>query len=118
MAEVERKLPEFDDVEGQVAACVGALSSALLTACEVPLGVLQPHVRALSEQMVAYGWRQTDLLDEDAVRAPAWVTAGVVDETQPVPVEPDLHDPDPEELARVDVAPKIPARIPRSALAG
>jgi hypothetical protein len=49
---VARKIPDADDVDGQVMACVGALSGALLTATDQPLGLLQPHVRALSEQMV------------------------------------------------------------------
>lgn len=115
---VARKIPDADDVDGQVMACVGALSGALLTATDQPLGLLQPHVRALSEQMVAYGWRQTDMVDESSIRAPAWITDGVKQDAEPIPDRVDHFDPDPDVVAIAGESPGVPDHIGRKDLIG
>lgn len=113
---IPKKVPGNDDIEGQQKAVAGALASALLTATEMPLHVLQPVVADLASQMVALGIRQTEHVDPAAVHAPAWITDGVRQEAIKVPEPPQHTDADPF-LARVAEAPKQPSRIPKKARA-
>lgn len=107
---VPKKVPDFADIEGQTKALVGALSSALLTATEVPLTAFQPIVGALSEQLVALGIRQTEHVDPAAIHAPAWITDGVKEQSVKLPDPPQHTEAEPV-VARTAVAPAPPARI-------
>jgi hypothetical protein len=114
---IPKKVPPFDDVEAQTKAIGGALASALLTATEMPLHVLQPVVGDLAAQLVALGVRQTKHVDPEAIHAPAWITDGVRQKSVKLPDPP----PPPEEaqpvVARTDEAPKPPKRIAKHARA-
>jgi len=45
---VPKKIPDLDDIDAQTKALVGALASALLTATEMPISMLQPVVADLA----------------------------------------------------------------------
>jgi len=107
---IPKKVPEVDDIDGQTKALGGALSSALLTATEMPLHVLAPVVADLASQMVALGIRQTEHVDPDAVHAPAWITDGVKEQSVKLPDPPKHTDAEPA-VARTAIAPEAPARI-------
>lgn len=113
---IPKKVPPLEDTDAQIAAVGGALASALLTATDVPLHVLQPWVAKLSAQMVAYGIRQTEHHDPDAVYAPAWVTDGVRQESVVLPEQP-AHTEDEPVVVRTAEAPACPSRIKASARA-
>lgn len=113
---VPKKIPAADDIEAQTKAVAGALASALLTATEVPLHMLQPWVADLSAQLVALGIRQTELVDPEAIHAPAWITDGVRQEAIKIPEPPQHTDADPF-TAQTATAPKCPKRIPQAARA-
>ncbi len=113
---VPKKIPAADDIEGQTIALVGALSSALLTATEMPLHMLQPVVRDLAEQLVALGIRQTDLVDPDAIHAPAWITDGVRQESIKLPDPPQHTEAEPV-VERTATAPACPKRVAKAARA-
>lgn len=113
---VPKKIPAVDDVEGQTMALVGALSSALLTATEFPVHVLQPVARPLAEQLVALGIRQTEHIDPDAIHAPAWITDGVKQQSIKVP-DPPQHTEGEPHVERTAVAPACPKRIAKAARA-
>lgn len=113
---IPKKVPAIDDMEGQTTAIVGALSSALLTATEMPLHVLQPVVADLASQLVALGIRQTEHVDPAAVHAPAWITDGVKQEAIKLP-DPPQHTEGEPVVARAAVAPKCPKRIAKAARA-
>lgn len=113
---VPKKIPAVDDIEGQEKAIVGALSSALLTATEMPVHVLQPFVADLSSQLVALGIRQTEHIDPEALHAPAWITDGVKQQSIKVPDPPQHTDGEPH-VERTAVAPKCPKRIAKAARA-
>jgi hypothetical protein len=107
---VPKKVPAVDDVDGQTKAVGGALASALLTATEMPLHMLQPVVGDLAAQLVALGIRQTEHVDLEAVHAPAWITDGVRQESIKLP-DPPKHTEAPPVVARTDEAPQPPKRI-------
>lgn len=113
---IPKKVPDCDDIEGQKTAVAGALASALLTATEMPLHVLQPVIVDLASQLVALGIRQTEHVDPEAVHAPAWITDGVRQEAVKVPEPPQHTEADPF-VARVTEAPAQPSRIPKKARA-
>jgi hypothetical protein len=113
---VPKKIPAADDIDAQTKAVGGALASALLTATEIPITVLQPVVADLSAQLVALGIRQTEHFDPDAVHAPAWITDGVRQESIKVPEQPKHTEAEPF-VARVAQAPPPPKRIPTRARA-
>lgn len=113
---VPKKIPAVDDIEGQTIALVGALSSALLTATEMPLHMLQPVVRNLAEQMVALGVRQTEHIDPQALHAPAWITDGVKQQSIKLPDPPQHTEAEPV-VVRTATAPKCPKRIAKAARA-
>lgn len=113
---VPKKVPKADDIEGQTLALVGALSSALLTATEMPLTMLQPVVRDLAEQLVALGVRQTRHVDAKAVHAPAWITDGVKQESMRIP-DPPQHTAEEPVVAMTAEAPPPPKKIPKHARA-
>lgn len=113
---VPKKIPAVDDIEGQEKALVGALSSALLTATEMPIHVLQPVAADLASQLVALGIRQTEHIDPDAVYAPAWITDGVKQQSIKVP-DPPQHTEGEPHVERTAVAPKCPKRIAKAARA-
>lgn len=113
---VPKKIPAVDDVEGQTMALVGALSSALLTATEFPIHVLQPDARALAEQLHALGIRQTEHIDPEAIHAPAWITDGVKQQSIKVP-DPPQHTEGEPHVERTTVAPACPKRIAKAARA-
>lgn len=115
-AVVPKKVPALEDTIGQTQAIGGALASALLTATEMPLHMLQPVVADLAAQLVALGVRQTDLIDPAAVHAPAWVTDGVRQDSIKLPDPPQHTDAEPF-LALTAEAPATPKRIPKSARA-
>lgn len=110
------KVPALDDTEGQIAAIMGALSSAMLTATEVPAMSLAPMMQPIAEQMHAYGVRQTENIAADAVHAPSWLREGVKAQSQPVPERPNMHAPQREVVCAVE-APPIPKKIPKAARA-
>lgn len=107
---VPKKIPAVDDIDGQTKAIGGALASALLTATEMPLHMLQPVVGDLAAQLVALGIRQTEHVDPAAIHAPAWITDGIRQESVKLPDPPQHTDGEPF-VARTDVAPEIPAWI-------
>lgn len=113
---VPKKIPAVDDVEGQTQALVGALSSALLTATEMPIHILQPVAADLAAQMVALGIRQTEHIDPQALHAPAWITDGVKQQSIKVP-EPPQHTEGEPVVVRTATAPKCPKRIAKAARA-
>lgn len=110
---IPKKVPALDDIDGQTQAIGGALASALLTATEMPLHMLQPVVADLASQMVALGVRQTDLVDAAAVHAPAWITDGVKQESVKLPDPPQHTDAEPFIGATAE-APATPKRIPKA----
>ena len=113
---IPKKIPAIDDIDAQTRALGGALASALLTATEMPLHVLQPVVGDLAAQMVALGIRQTEHIDPDAIHAPAWITDGVRQKSVKLPEQ---HKPTEGEPAvvRTAVAPAPPEQIPEHARA-
>lgn len=113
---VPKKTPAIDDIDAQTQAIGGALASALLTATEVPLTVLQPYVADVAAQMVAYGVRQTEHADPEAVHAPAWVTDGVRQESIKLPEQVRHTEAEPIET-RTAEAPACPKRIKATARA-
>ncbi len=110
---VPKKVPAFDDIEGQAKAVSGALASALLTATEMPLTVLNEVLGAVSEQMVALGIRQTEHVDPDAVYAPGWLTDGARQQAVKLPEQPKHTEAEPF-VARTATAPKQPKRITKA----
>jgi len=113
---VPKKIPDVDDIDGQTKALGGALASALLTATEMPIHVLQPVVADLAAQLVALGIRQTEHVDPAAVHAPAWITDGVRQESIQLPEQPQHTEAEPF-VARVAEAPAPPKRIAKHARA-
>ncbi|MFN6543923.1 hypothetical protein [Mycolicibacterium nivoides] len=113
---VPKKIPAPDDIKGQEKAITGALASALLTATEMPLHVLQPVNADLAKQLVALGVRQTEHVNPEAVHAPAWITDGVRQESIKLP-EPPQHTEAEPHVERTAVAPKCPKRIAKAARA-
>lgn len=113
---IPKKIPPADDIDGQTKAIGGALASALLTATEMPLHLLQPVVGALSTQLVALGVRQTEHIDPGALHAPTWITDGVRQESVKLP-EPPKHTEDDPVVERTATAPKCPKRIAKAARA-
>lgn len=110
------KVPALDDVEGQKAALLGALSSAMITSTDVPTMALAPMLQPIADQLHAYGVRQTDDVAPDAVHAPSWLREGVKAQAQPVPEPVDMHTAEPE-VMRAAEAPPIPKKIPKAARA-
>ncbi len=113
---IPKKIPAFDDVEGQEKALAGALASALLTATEMPLHMLQPVVGDLAAQLRALGIRQTKHVDPDAIHAPAWITDGVRQQSIKLPEQPQPTEAEPF-VARTATAPTPPKRIAKAARA-
>lgn len=113
---IPKKIPDFADIDGQTKAIGGALASALLTATEMPLHMLQPVVGDLAAQLVALGVRQTDQIDPNAIHAPGWITDGVRQQSIKLPPPPQHCDGEPV-VARTMQAPKCPKRIPKHARA-
>jgi len=113
---IPKRVPALDDIDGQTQALGGALASALLTATEMPLHMLQPVVGDLAAQLVALGIRQTDLVDPEAVHAPAWITDGIRQESVKLPDPPQHTDGD-SFVARTEEAPTAPRRIAKAARA-
>ena len=113
---IPKKIPAADDIDGQTKAVGGALASALLTATEMPLHVLQPWVAELSAQLVALGIRQTEHIDPEAVHSPAWITDGVRQESIKLPEQPQHTEADPH-VELTATAPKCPKRIPKASRA-
>lgn len=109
-AVVPKKIPDATDVDAQTKAVGGALASALLTATEVPLTVLQPVVADLAAQLVALGIRQTEHVDPEAIHAPAWVTDGMRQQSVKLPEQPQHTEAEPV-TARTAEAPQPPKRI-------
>lgn len=107
---IPKKIPDLDDIDGQTKALGGALASAMLTATDTPLHMLQPIVGALAAQLVAYGIRQTEHVDAEAAHAPAWVTDGVRQHSVKLP-EQQQHTEAPPVVARTDVAPAPPKKV-------
>lgn len=107
---IPKKIPDLEDIDGQTKAVGGALASALLTATELPLTVMQPVVGELANQLVALGIRQTDHIDPSAVHAPAWITDGVRQQSVKLPEQPNHTEDDPA-FERTATAPKCPKRI-------
>lgn len=113
---IPKKIPAVDDIDGQTKALGGALASALLTATEMPLHMLQPVVADLAAQLVALGIRQTEHIDPDAVHAPAWVTDGVRQESVKLP-DPPQHTEGEPVVARTATAPTCPKKLAKAARA-
>lgn len=113
---VPKKIPAADDIDGQTKAVGGALASALLTATEMPIHVLQPVVGDLAAQLVALGIRQTDNIDPTAVHAPAWITDGIRQESIKLPEQPSPTEAEPF-VALTTTADDVPKRIPAAARA-
>jgi hypothetical protein len=113
---IPKKIPALDDIEGQKTALSGALASALLTATDMPMHLLQPYVADLASQLVAFGVRQTDHQDAAAIHAPTWITDGVRQEAVQLPEQPQPTEAEPY-VARTAVAPTPPKRIKAAARA-
>lgn len=113
---IPKKIPAVDDVDAQTKAVGGALASALLTATEMPIHMLQPVVGDLAAQLVALGIRQTEHVDLEAVHAPAWITDGVRQESIKLPDQPQHTEAEPV-MERTAQAPKPPKRIAKAARA-
>lgn len=113
---IPKKIPAADDIDAQTKAVGGALASALLTATEMPLHMLQPVVGDLAAQLVALGIRQTEYVDPDAVHAPAWITDGARQESIKLPEQPQHTEAEPV-VARTAEAPTCPKRIAKHARA-
>lgn len=113
---VPKKIPKVDDIDAQTKAVGGALASAMLTATEMPLHVLQPVVGDLAAQLVALGIRQTKHIDPTAIHAPAWITDGMRQESVKLP-EPPQHTEAEPVVARTATAPKCPKKIAKAARA-
>lgn len=113
---VPKKVPPIDDVDAQTKAVGGALASALLTATEMPLHLLQPVVGDLAAQLVALGIRQTKHVDPEAVHAPGWIVDGVRQESMRVPDPPQHTDAEPVAALTIE-APACPKRIKAAARA-
>lgn len=113
---IPKKIPDVEDVDGQKTAIAGALASALLTATDMPLHMLQPAVADLASQLVAFGVRQTDQIDSEAIHAPTWITDGVRQEAVQLPEQPQPTEADPY-VARTAVAPAPPKKIKAAARA-
>lgn len=107
---IPKKVPAVDDIDGQTKALGGALASALLTATDTPLTVLQPVVADLAAQLVALGIRQTEHVDPAALHAPAWVTDGMRQQSIKLPEQPSHTEAAPA-VARTAQAPNPPKRI-------
>lgn len=107
---IPKKIPAIDDIDAQTKAIGGALASAMLTATDTPLHVLQPVVGALAAQLVAYGIRQTEHVDPEAIHAPAWVTDGMRQQSVRLPDPPAHTESDPV-VARTDQAPSPPKKL-------
>lgn len=107
---IPKKIPPVDDVDGQTKALGGALASALLTATDTPLTVLQPVVADLAAQLVALGIRQTEHVNPEALHAPAWVTDGMRQQSVKLPQQPS-HTEGQAAVARTAQAPNQPKRI-------
>ena len=115
-AVVPKKLPAMDDIDGQTKALGGALASALLTATEMPLHMLQPVVGDLAAQLVALGIRQTEYINPEAIHAPAWITDGIRQESIKLP-DPPQHTQGEAYVVRTEEAPTAPKKIAKSARA-
>ena len=115
-AVIPKKLPALDDIDAQTKALGGALASALLTATEMPLHMLQPVVGDLAAQLVALGIRQTEFIDPAAIHAPAWITDGVRQESIKLP-DPPQHTGGEAFVVRTDAAPPLPSEIPEESRA-
>jgi hypothetical protein len=113
---IPKKIPDATDIDAQIKAVGGALASALLTATEMPLHMLQPVVGDLAAQLVALGIRQTHHVDPAAIHAPAWITDGVRQESIKLP-DPPQHTEGEPVTARTAEAPKPPKRITHAARA-
>lgn len=113
---IPKKIPAADDIDAQIKAIGGALASALLTATEMPLHMLQPVVGDLATQLVALGIRQTEHVDPDAIHAPAWITDGVRQESIKLP-DPPQHTEGEPFVAQTATAPVCPKRIAKHARA-
>lgn len=107
---IPKKVPHVDDVDAQAKSIVGALSSAMLMATDTPLTIPPAILGDIAAQLVAYGVRQTEHVDPEAIHAPAWITDGVRQESTPLPDQ-YPHTEAPPIVARTDVAPKPPKRI-------
>lgn len=115
-AVIPKKIPAAEDIDAQTKAVGGALASALLTATEMPLHMLQPVVGDLAAQLVALGIRQTEHIDPAAVHAPAWITDGMRQQSVPLPEQPDHTEAAPV-VEMTAEAPKQPEKIHESAKA-
>lgn len=107
---VPRHIPDLDDRDGQIKAMTGALASALITATENPIHLLNDVLDPLAKQLVALGIRQTDLIDPDAIHAPTWITDGATQMAQPVPEQPSPQTAEPV-VVRTAEAPEIPSKF-------
>ena len=115
-AVVPKKIPAMGDIDAQTKAVGGALASALLTATEMPLHMLQPVVGDLAAQLVALGIRQTEYIDPTAIHAPAWITDGISQKSVKLPDPPNPTEAEPF-VARTAEAPDPPAKIPAKLIA-
>lgn len=113
---VPKRIPAIDDIDAQTRAIGGALASALLTATEMPLHMLQPVVGDLAAQLVALGIRQTEHIDPAAVHAPGWITDGIRQESVKLP-DPPQHTDGLPFVELTTVAPDLPATIKPSQFA-
>lgn len=107
---VPRNIPALDDDEGQVKALTGALASALITATDNPIHMLNDVLDPLAKQLRALGIRQTDLIDPDAIHAPTWITDGATQMAMPVPEQPSAQTAEPV-VTRTAEAPEVPSKF-------
>ena len=104
-------IPDLDDKDGQINALHGALSSAMLTATEVPAVSLAPLLDPIVNQLHAYGIRQTDLVDPEAAHSPTWIRDGMKARSAQLPAPADHINGEPPVVRAVE-APTVPKRIP------
>ena len=114
---VPKKIPAMDDIDGQTAALVGALSSALLTvSADAPIGVSPQLVGAIATKVLSYGIRQTEYIDPAAEYAPAWVVDGVRQQSVRLP-DPPRHTEAAPFVEATTIAPERPKHVPEHARA-
>jgi hypothetical protein len=100
-----RRFPHVDDIDGQTKAVGGALASALLTATEMPLHMLQPVVGIWQPNWwpTASGRPSTSTRRRCTRRH--WITDGIRQQSVKLPEQPAHTEAEPV-VARTDEAPK------------
>ena len=115
----EKKIPALDDRDGQIQALTVALMIGLSNGGERGYTLIFTEVRGIAEMLYSFGVRQTEHVEQieidPADLLPGWMKEQVREQSEPVPVQPDLTAP--QDTPLVGEAPKPPKRIPKNLLA-